>query len=946
MKKIPIISPSSAHLKKDDYTFFVLRKKESTLECTNKYKDIFCVVRDSYANLIHKDIENGCNLNENGNTHKNKSILPVKETSELFLDTCKKTKDNDKLSYLWHDSELPVRGDTHKDKSISSVKETSELFLDTCKKTKDNDKLSYLWHDSELSICDVTKYNPTNDKKDNYENNNNSVFKVTFNFELFKIYLMRFFAINTSNNILYVDNDDKVRLVQNETEFLELWQFAKLCSKQSKGVLLLVDFINNQDDDINKNKHEVDESSGDDQENSFASNSISSENFKSKESMSEVKQQNKRQHLNRIFNLVEETNDNKLNDKDGAISLFPNLTTSAYSKILTKSFDNMKLENTTPSNITSQDVLNNVPPTWFVQYMEQLKKDIITEVSNQIMFNVMENLNKCSMRSPICTESKDANKSENQSHRLKSKCNHQRNNLLTDQRRQYKRKKRDMLVDKIYSEHVDKPLINIIKSRKKQVKKFEEKFEYNSEPNEDKEEENVHNETYNASELMSNINSAHKQNDIGEKQIEDKRNSMSPNFLPLESSKENLYNEPNIFNGTKENGGQRMNCSITEYQMLDKKYLESTTCCCGSDIENISIRSDLSSNTEICDDYNEFELISMPIKYKTNTNCHKQKSPSKTENIKNIAHKEDDDEIVTDLLTFDLLPEISPASSVICIAENHFTANSNNSTSMNKKDLNNVSTYKLGEKEDSKNEDNINEKIHDTHLSNTLKKCTNNNSTNLTDNICSLFIKKTSKSIDENTNLLHLESKHNNTNAMKIDVNSSHTSYLTTEPVNPIFSDFPIAQHNCQAQTDLNDLTQSFHSHTTSITDNGVYGISETNTSNSHDYSKHSFSDCNKSAASKKNKIREQIKKDLGNKYLENNPKKEENKNVGHIVEETTTDSMPGTAEPIHILPETLVTGAFHFASIAYGTAREAIVRIRSNSKDDRLSYMKKTPRH
>lgn len=35
---------------------------------------------------------------------------------------------------------------------------------------------------------------------------------------------MRFFAINTSGSILYVDNDDKVRLVQNETEFLELWQ--------------------------------------------------------------------------------------------------------------------------------------------------------------------------------------------------------------------------------------------------------------------------------------------------------------------------------------------------------------------------------------------------------------------------------------------------------------------------------------------------------------------------------------------------------------------------------------------------------------------------------------------------------------------------------------------------------------------------------------------------
>lgn len=546
------------------------------------------------------------------------------------------------------------------------------------------------------------------------------------------------------------------------------------------------------------------------------------------------------------------------------------------------------------------------------------------------MFNVMENLNKCSMRSPICTESKATSRCENQSHRLRSKCNHQRNNLFTDQRKQYKRKKRDMLVDKIYSEHVDKPLINIIKSRKKQVKKFEEKFEYSNEPNEDKEEENVQNESCNLSELMSDKNNVHNQNDISEKQIVNKRNPVSPNFLALGSSKENLYNEPKIHNGTKGNEF-RMNCSITEHQMLDKNYFKSTTCCCGSDIENISVHSDLNSNTEICDDYNEFVLIS-PMKYKTNTNCHKQRSLSKNENIKNIVCKEDNDnEIVPDISSFDLLPEISPASSVISIAENNFTANSNNTlTPITKKDSNNVSTHKPDEKENSNNEDNINKKIHDTHLSNTSKKCMNNNSTNLPDNICSLLIKSTSKSIDENTNL-HLEPEHNNTNDMKIDVNSSHTSYLTG-PINTIYSNLPIAQHSCQAQTDLNDLTQSFHSHTTSITDNGVYGISETNTSNSHDYSKHNFSDPNTPIPSKQNRICEQIKKDLNNKYLEKNSTKEKSKNVGHIIEETTTNSMPGTAEPIHILPETLVTGAFHFASIAYGTAREAFVRIRSTS--------------
>lgn len=144
---------------------------------------------------------------------------------------------------------------------------------------------------------------------------------------------------------------------------------------------MLVDFINNQDDDINKNKHKVNEYSSDnDQNSSFANNSISSKTFEPNESMSEVNQQNKGQHLNRIFDLTKETNNNTLNDKDGVVPLFPNLNTSAYSKILTKSFDNMKLESTTPSNISTRDFLDNAPPKWFVQYMEQvnIKTDIFS----------------------------------------------------------------------------------------------------------------------------------------------------------------------------------------------------------------------------------------------------------------------------------------------------------------------------------------------------------------------------------------------------------------------------------------------------------------------------------------------------------------------------------------------------------------------------------------
>lgn len=44
---------------------------------------------------------------------------------------------------------------------------------------------------------------------------------------------------------------------------------------------------------------------------------------------------------------------------------------------------------------------DDIPPKWFVKYMEQLKKVIVKEVVDQVMANKMENLNMCFTRSPM-----------------------------------------------------------------------------------------------------------------------------------------------------------------------------------------------------------------------------------------------------------------------------------------------------------------------------------------------------------------------------------------------------------------------------------------------------------------------------------------------------------------------------------------------------------------
>ncbi|KAK2575063.1 hypothetical protein KPH14_008801 [Odynerus spinipes] len=823
MKRVPIISTNSAYLKKDDCTFFVLRNKVSTSKSTNN-KDIFCVVRDSYANLLYKDIKNGRLSYENNGTHKYDFSFPSKQT--------------------------------------------------------------------------------------------------VFDLRLFREYLTFFFAIHPNSNISYMDNKNKLHVVETETEFLELWKLAKKYSKRSRGVLLLIDSTKNQGDSMICNKDKI--PIADDEEglstgiaNLFKTSALN-------ENTAKVKEHNDVRCSNGIFNFGESNND-LLNNKEDASTSHGDLTTS-YSKILTKEVANIKLESIIPSDINSQDFVNNAPPIWFVRYMKQLKKDIITEVSDKIMANVMENLNECSMKSSMHTQHKISTQCENQVCKHRSKCNHERKNLLMDQRRQHK---------------------SIVKTEKKKEKKLKQKLEYNSEDDDNRENGN-YNRTYNTSVFPHKINNIYEFNDIiTENKTVNGHDSVLPDFLSLQpSSKENLYTEPNLSNMANESEF-RMNCSITEHQMLDKKHFESKTCCCGSDTENISIHSYISNGEEFC---NEFEMISKPIDSENNTCYMKDKVPLR-EKLRNIFYKNRSNENTKDTQSFEVLPEmLSSLSSSICIEEDHFTTSTNIPTSVANDNLNISITHKSDGEEYSACE---NKKICSGRPFDVSNKYTNSDVKEFTNKICNKLIESTLIPTHEKIDLLHTDFDLESRNT-KINVNNSHTSYMTTEPTNAIYSDYSATERNIESQTDLNDLTQSFHSHTTLINDNGVYDIRETNTSTSHDYSKHSLSDPNKLTNSKENKIHEQIKKDFTNKNPEKKVSREESnaKNGGrHEIEDTAANSISGTAEPVHILPEKLVNGTLHLASFVYGTARKALVKNSSNIPANPsgigplLSWEKRRPR-
>lgn len=712
----------------------------------------------------------------------------------------------------------------------------------------------------------------------NEKENHNLDIKTSFNLKLFRDYL-KFFDIHPNSSISYMDNKQAVRSVQTETEFLELWKLAKLCSMRNKGVLLLIDFTNNPDDDIVNSNDKI--LTPNDQKILNIDNANLANNLQLKERTIEENNANAQ-------------SSNKLVDQCDDYDTFTpvlNLSTSS-SRIFTKENDDKNLETAISSNVNSQDFVNKTPPSWFAQYMEQFKQDIIKEVSDQVMVYVKKNLNECPMKSPR--------------HARFEKIVHTENH-----------RSRNDSVLKVFFMDRRKVHKMVAKNRKKKEKKFEEKLKYNIEDNNSIDTANKHNKKCNISKLADDMNSICISNNATvENEVVNNHNSMPPYFLESQQS-----SKGNMCDAMKENEF-RMSCSVTEDQMLDKINFSSETCGCGCNTENISINSSINNEEDLSTECN-FEMIQKPsLEEFQHFSTNKEKKPKKSSNYQ----------------VFNTIFKRHPP---IHIDEDHFTADSNNIlTSSENCDLNIPNFYKPNDKESSE-PDNINAKMIKVCPFNISNKYQVEDVKELTSSICNKLIENSLYPTHKEVNT---ESECSIANNFKTNVNDSHTSYMTTKSINTVNLNSPKTQHSCQAQTDLNDLTQSFHSHTTSIADNGVYCIGETNTTTSHDYSKHSLSNLSKPTNSKENRTCEEMNKDISDKDADNKISREKNniKSSKRTNEDAAVNSISGTAEPVHILPETLVTGALHFASFAIGTAREAIVKIRSSSKDDRLSHARK----
>lgn len=217
------------------------------------------------------------------------------------------------------------------------------------------------------------------------------------------------------------------------------------------------------------------------------------------------------------------------------------------------------------------------------------------------------------------------------------------------------------------------------------------------------------------------------------------------------------------------------------------------------------------------------------------------------------------------------------------------------------------------------------------------------------------------------------KSPQDDTNGPYDDVRNSHASYLTVQT----HCDSKIqSQCSCQSQTDLGDLTQSFHSHTTSVTDTtDMYAhsyackydevmtsqdctpkdVRETMTTmtaaaprNNHDVDggwaketrtneKHHYDKCsnnseylytpnNSCLCSRDNPSFALYHPSRASKSSDrscfNGPKKTS----------ASEQALLNTADSVHILPETLVSAAAQVGSFAYDTAREMFDKLRAHT--------------
>ncbi|XP_018047028.1 PREDICTED: uncharacterized protein LOC108686300 isoform X1 [Atta colombica] len=554
----------------------------------------------------------------------------------------------------------------------------------------------------------------------------------------------------------------------------------------------------------------------------------------------------------------------------------------------------------------------------------QTKKDMISTISQEVVKEMTEMLNKTSLTS---VSSKRHGQSRNQSHLSSLKRFSRYFDPHSREKNQRKMKSQDgeQSSDDASMEHMyESRNVNIADVSR--LKKLDHFIENTIRANM-KEEKKKRKYQWMASETTDNINS-----DVGKEQF---RSNIREDLIPQKNLPLHVDPKPDETKGVFENE-LRMSCSVTGHQILDEDHCRDTWC---SDIDKTSF---CSCNQEEEDD-DAFEIIQMPILG--------NRDESHSEELAAEQRRHDSNR---DSPSFELLSE-SPSPTPTCFMhfnEEHFSANEGNPEYESFSFLNSryssiyvidihgriYNDYELAKlnwqsvnadlkkRIDKKRNLYITDQLQNTHCSNPILERSNEWKKNPRDEGCN--------------------TRDNASNSYD-DVRNSHTSYLTVRTHCDSKSQ---SQCSCQSQTDLNDFTQSFHSHTTSITDttdiyteaygNDKYDEQVMTAKNVQEVGTGTAAVTTTATATATATPRNDHDETSVDRLYQSTQSSRSSDRVNSNVESKKTfigetlDIHWRDPDSAHILPE-LVTAAAHVGSFAYDTAREVFDKIRAHTRED-----------
>lgn len=596
----------------------------------------------------------------------------------------------------------------------------------------------------------------------------------------------------------------------------------------------------------------------------------------------------------------------------------------------------------------------------------QTKKDMISTISQEVVKEMTEMLNKFPLdKDPLTSvPSKRHGQSRNQSHLSSLKRFSRYIDPHSSEKNQRKMRSQDgeQSSDDASMEHMSRNVNIADVSRQKKLDHLIEDAICAS-MKEEKRKKKYH-------QRMASVTTDNTNSDVGKEQS---RSNAREDFVPQKNLP--LHVDPIPYDETKgvfENE-LRMSCSVTGHQILDEGRRKDTWC---SDIDKTSFCS--------CDQEEEdddaFEIIQMP------TLGSKDESLTHSEEPAAEQRRHDSNR---DSPSFELLSE-SPSPTSTCFMhfnEEHFSANEGNPeqetfryfdspySSIYVTDIHGriYTEYQLAK---------LNWQSVNVDLKKRIDKARNLYITNQIQNArcTNPFIERSNEWKKNPRDDVGCDTRDNASNSYD-DVRNSHTSYLTVRTHCDSKSQ---SQCSCQSQTDLNDFTQSFHSHTTSVTDTtdiyteaygndkydeqvltaknvreagtGTAAVTATATATATPKNDH---DMHFGSGYIKDEMTNERYYPDADDYPEDFCTPHSNTTQGTSVDPPyqstqssrssdrarSSDEIQGSrktfigetlggGDSVHILPE-LVTVAAHVGSFAYGTAREVFDKIRAHTRED-----------